>query len=654
MASSSETPFSIAVPESQISLLKQKLALATFPDELDEAGWLYGAPLADIKRLAKRWEDGYDWRKHEAALNAELPQFTRDIDIEGFGALNIHYVHKKSKVDGAIPLLFVHGWPGSFIEVRKILPLLVEASPEHPSFHVVAFSLPGYGFSAAPTKKGFGATQYAELGNKLMLALGYDEYVTQGGDWGFRITREIAHIYGHKHSKAWHTNFPLADPPSIKRPLLLLSHLLSYLPPLSYSASELAGLKRSGWFRTMGQGYFMLQTTRPQTIGYSLADSPVGLLAWIYEKLTEWTDGYPWDDDEVLTWISIYYFSRAGPAASLRIYYEVIQGSGANTFSTSQPTTIPVGYSYFPQELARLPRSWTKTPYLVFEGEHDSGGHFAAHEKPEELVGDLRKMFGRGGGDICSTYSLVKNHGISDEHITGALEAGKKFFALDTSLKMELDIGKSTNFKGYTALLQENVNPTGLGDLHEGFDIGWEPEGCDPLRLTTIADSAMSGTNIWPDNLPGFKEAVLAYYHDAIGIGRLLFPLFALALDLPEDFFADKITRPAAIMRILHYPPQPRTSMGEDGRQIGIGEHTDLGDQFARWTNDVFKSTPHRAINRSGKARYSIPLFFGTDYNVPLKSIPTCVSDEFPAKYEDITAGEYVKSRLAATYAVVH
>lgn len=325
-------------------------------------------------------------------MNSELPQYTRDIDVDGFGTLNIHYVHKRSDEKNAIPLLFVHGWPGSFIEIRKILPLLVEASPDYPSFHVVALSLPGFGFSAAPTKKGFGSPQYAEVGNKLMLALGYEEYVTQGGDWGSLITRRIASIYGTKHSKAWHTNMPYARPPSLSRPLLLFSHLLSYIPFLSYSDRDKAGLARTQWFVNLGSGYTALQSTQPQTLGYALADSPVGLLAWIYEKLVQWTDEYKWDDDEVLTWVSIYYFSRAGPAASLRIYYEATKD-----WTAQDSISIPQGHSYFPKEIFVLPRNWYKAPNLVFESDHEHGGHFAAHEKPEELAGDLRKMFGKGG-----------------------------------------------------------------------------------------------------------------------------------------------------------------------------------------------------------------------------------------------------------------
>ncbi|KAG6855800.1 hypothetical protein H0H87_010753 [Tephrocybe sp. NHM501043] len=168
--------FTIAVTDAQLSLLKKKLDLTTFPDELDDARWEYGAPLVDIQRLVGYWKDGFDWRKHEAALNIELPQFMRDLEVEGFGTLNVHYVYKKSEVKGAVPLLFVHGWPGSFIEVRKILPLLIQASADHPSFHVVAISLPGFGFSSAPTKKGFSIGQYAEVAHKLMIALGYEEY----------------------------------------------------------------------------------------------------------------------------------------------------------------------------------------------------------------------------------------------------------------------------------------------------------------------------------------------------------------------------------------------------------------------------------------------------------------------------------------------
>ncbi|PBK67281.1 Clavaminate synthase-like protein [Armillaria solidipes] len=288
--------------------------------------------------------------------------------------------------------------------------------------------------------------------------------------------------------------------------------------------------------------------------------------------------------------------------------------------------------------------------------------------------------------DACINvgFFYINNHGIAEDTITAAIDAGKKFFALPTSSKMDLDIHRSSNYKGYTALLGENTDPKGHGDLHEGFDLGWEEQDLEEMKNET----AMSGRNVWPEMAPGFKEPVLKYYHEAVRLGQKLFPLFALALDLPEDFFKDKTTKPAAIMRLLHYPSQKQSSVDEQEKVLGIGAHTDyecftilwqdrvpalqvknatgkwidavpipgtlvlnLGDQFARWTNDVFKSTLHRAINRSGEERYSIPLFFGTDYDVLLEPIPSCVSPEYPSKYEVVTAGEYVKTRLDATYA---
>ncbi|KAF5382511.1 hypothetical protein D9615_003067 [Tricholomella constricta] len=201
-------------------------------------------------------------------------------------------------------------------------------------------------------------------------------------------------------------------------------------------------------------------------------------------------------------------------------------------------------------------------------------------------------------------FFYLKNHGISEERVANVLEASKRFFALDISTKMELqpkklDIGKTSNFKGYTALLQENVNPAGQGDLHEGFDIGWEAElPSDAPVFTKTTSGAMSGTNVWPSNLPGFKEAVLAYYHDAIGLGKLLFPLFALALDLSEDFFDDKTTRPAAIMRILHYPPQS-SNVDAEGRQIGIGEHTDY-EASMMFRREIGTLTESASLDRVG------------------------------------------------------
>jgi len=394
-------PFKIDVSEDQFNDLKQRLSLTRWPDELEDAGWQYGAPLADVRRLAERWQSGYDWRKHERELNDTLPQYTLDIDVEGFETLNIHFVHRKSERYDAIPLLFVHGWPGSFIEVKKILPLLTSPPEGEQSFHVVAIDLPNFGFSQGVSKKEFGSAQYAEVGHKVMLALGYNQYAAQGGDWGFTVTRKIALMYGPEHVKAWHTNMPVCTPPlSIWTPWDTLRFLLT-----PYSESEKAAVARMKAFQKSGMGYFMEQSTRPQTVGYSLSDSPVGLLAWIYEKLVAWTDNYPWTDDEVLTWISIYWFSRAGPAASARIYYEIAGRGELSPSRATEKPVIPIGTSHFPKELFAPPDSWLPNlGNVVIQGKHTSGGHFAAYEQPELLVGDIRKMFAKEG----SVRKLIK------------------------------------------------------------------------------------------------------------------------------------------------------------------------------------------------------------------------------------------------------
>ncbi|KAH0586038.1 putative iron/ascorbate oxidoreductase [Termitomyces sp. J132] len=298
----------------------------------------------------------------------------------------------------------------------------------------------------------------------------------------------------------------------------------------------------------------------------------------------------------------------------------------------------------------------------------------------------VQQALAAGIRDACVNvgFFYVRNHGISEGTISATLEVAKEFFALPLETKMKLENHKTPNFKGYSPLLSGNNNPDNAGDLQEGFEFGWEP--IDPLTARDDEDSeTMSGANVWPLELPELRRKALKYYHAAVNLGKSLFPLFALALNLPSTFFDDKTQNSAALMKLLHYPPQTGAF---DERVIGIGAHTDwecftilwqepniqalqvlnsekqwvsappipgtlvinLGDQFARWTNDIFKSTVHRAVNRSGVHRYSIPLFFGTDYNVRLEPVPGCVSPKRPARYEVTTAGEYVKGRLQATY----
>ncbi|MCJ1373878.1 hypothetical protein MMC20_005108 [Loxospora ochrophaea] len=398
---SSPEPFTIAISQSKIDGLRQKLSLSELPDELEGAAWDLGCPLNDIDRLVKAWKN-WDWRQAERRLN-EVPQFHTSIEVDGFESLDIHFVHQKSEVIGAIPLLFVHGWPGSFIEVLKLLPLLTQSDGSGPAFHIVAPSLPNYGFSQGVSKRGFALAQYAETCHKLMLRLGYKHYVTQAGDWGFWITRAIGKLYPQS-CKASHINMVFARSPHFsKHPFLALQH--SFQP---YTERERRGIERSDWFHKEGMGYNLLQSTKPQTLSYALHDSPVALLSWIYEKLHDWADNYPWSDEEILTWVSIYQFSRAGPGAAHRIYYEVTH-SPTETYSDMQNYTrgVKFGLTYNPRDIDVVPKTWGRTlGDVVYETENDAGGHFYAHECPELLVRDLKIMLGKGGG----AYGLIEGN----------------------------------------------------------------------------------------------------------------------------------------------------------------------------------------------------------------------------------------------------
>ncbi|KAH7136180.1 Alpha/Beta hydrolase protein [Dendryphion nanum] len=387
-------PFAISISDEKLVRLNQKLALTDFPDECtDVEGWCHGTPLSEVQRLTNHWKTNFNWRAAEAKLN-QFPQYTLDVSVPNFGSQQVHFIHQPSQNKAAIPLLFVHGWPGSFIEATRIIPELVRDDIS-PSFHVVAPSLIDFGFSSGSKSKDFSIPQQAEVLHKVMLALGYDEYIVQGGDLGYLIARFLALKYGPKHVKAHHVNnVAPGEPNADAHPELHAKVQSSQL-----SEGELAGLGRTEVFSKEGNGYYKKQATKPQTVGYFMADSPVGLLAWLLECLHDWVDGYDWTDDEILTWISIYYFSSAGPAASSYVYYAIEHAEVSPFLEAQRYIEVPLGISRFPGDLILLPKLWNHTlGPVVFEKEHESGGHFAAWENPVAIVDDLRTMFGKNGG----------------------------------------------------------------------------------------------------------------------------------------------------------------------------------------------------------------------------------------------------------------
>ncbi|KAK6214553.1 hypothetical protein LQW54_004274 [Pestalotiopsis sp. IQ-011] len=388
-------PFKIDIPQARVDRLKQKLAAADFPPEIEGSGWDYGAPLADVKRLAKYWQEDFDWRKAEAELN-RMPQYTTRIELEGYDPIDLHFVHAKSPNPNAIPLLFCHGWPGSFDEVERMLPLLLDGGKDHPSFDVVAPSMPNYGFSSRVHQPAFGALKTAETFQKLMVdVLGYPEYVTQGGDIGYMVTRYMGYLYP-KSCKGSHYNFPIPTEPTEDK----FPEVAEEYKETKTKADE-DGFKRTEWFNNEGRGYAGEHSTKPQTLGYSLTDSPVGLLGWIYEKLHDWTDSYPWTDYEVCKWISIYWFSTPGPLASLWVYYDSKHTTDEKRSAvlSGYLKDVKIGVSKFPKELYVFPASWNKTlGNLVLNKVHTEGGHFAAFEKPSLLANDLREMYSKSGG----------------------------------------------------------------------------------------------------------------------------------------------------------------------------------------------------------------------------------------------------------------
>jgi pimeloyl-ACP methyl ester carboxylesterase len=371
-------PFQIDIPQAALDDLRDRLARTRWPDQLPGAGWEAGVPLGYLKDLAGYWATGYDWRAAEAQLN-EFPQFTTIIDGQ-----NVHFLHVRSAEPGALPLIITHGWPGSVAEFVNIIgPLTDPAShggDPADAFHVVAPSLPGFGFSGPVHHPGWGTGRVARAWAELMNRLGYHRYGAQGGDTGAIVSPELGRI-DPGHVIGVHVNnlgtFPSGDP------------------------AELAGLTESDqerltlmdrWGREMS-GYAIVQSTRPQTLSYALTDSPAGQLAWIVEKFKEWTDpaaALPEDAidrDLILTDVSVYWLT-ATAGSSARIYYE----DTATWGKAKQRSSVPTGVAVFPMDITIRPLA-ERDHNVVHWAEFGRGGHFAAMEAPDLLVGDVREFF---------------------------------------------------------------------------------------------------------------------------------------------------------------------------------------------------------------------------------------------------------------------
>jgi pimeloyl-ACP methyl ester carboxylesterase len=372
-------PFHLAIPQAELDDLNFRLDRTRWPARETVDDWSQGAPLAKVRALCTYWRHHYDWRRCETMLNG-FGQFKTELD-----GLDIHFLHVQSPHPGAMPLLITHGWPGSVIEFTKVIGALTDpvahGGEASDAFHVVAPSLPGFGFSGQPVQTGWNVARIARAWVVLMERLGYTRWVAQGGDWGAAVTKGIG-MARPAACAAIHLNLPLSFPTP--------EDLAAELTP-----AEQAALVAIAHYRDHESGYAKQQATRPQTLGYGLVDSPVGQAAWIYEKMWGWTDnqGQPEDAlslDEILDNIMLYWLPGSS-AASGRLYWE--------SLSDLSPVAIdmPVGVSIFPKELFRPSRRWAERlmPNIIHWNELGHGGHFAAWEQPELFVREIRDCFRR-------------------------------------------------------------------------------------------------------------------------------------------------------------------------------------------------------------------------------------------------------------------
>jgi pimeloyl-ACP methyl ester carboxylesterase len=365
--------FEVQVGDEVLDDLRQRLERTRFPDQIEGTGWDYGMPAAYLRELVAYWRDGYDWGAEEARLNG-FAQFRTVLDGQ-----SVHFIHARSPREDALPLLITHGWPGSVVEFLDVIPMLTD--PSHgDAFHVVAPSLPGYGFSEPPRTRGWDVVRIASAFTELMARLGYGRYVAQGGDWGAQVTTRIGGL-DPDHCAAVHVNMAIASPPS---------------DPVPLTKEEQADMAAMQEFMREEAAYANEQGTKPQTLGAALNDSPAGLLAWIVEKFRTWSDcdGDPlncFTRDQLITNVMLYWVTQTA-TSSARLYWETMHGG---SWSGAPYVGVPTGVARYPKEPLRWPRAWVERQYNVTHwAVMPRGGHFAAMEQPSLFVDDLRAFFG--------------------------------------------------------------------------------------------------------------------------------------------------------------------------------------------------------------------------------------------------------------------
>ena len=379
--------FRVSVPQEALDDLRRRLATTRWPDQETVTDQSQGVQLATMKDLVRYWQTDYDWRKAEARLNA-LPQFMTTID-----GVDIHFIHVRSRYPNAMPLIMTHGWPGSIFELLNVIDPLTDPTAHggraEDAFDMVVPSMPGYGFSGKPATTGWSPVRIARAWDTLMKRLGYTRYVAQGGDFGARVSEALAR-QAPEGLLGIHMNLLLNIPPEISRAVGAGDPA-----PAGLSEKEKAAYEQR---KALAFAYLIEQSTRPQTIGYSLAESPSGLAAWMidhdphsYQQIAHAFEGHPEGSltrDQILDDITLYWVTNTGASAA-RLYWE-----SARVVYKGQ-VSVPTGFTVFPGELWRAPRSWVERTYpnLIYFNEVDKGGHFAAWEQPELFAAEVRAAF---------------------------------------------------------------------------------------------------------------------------------------------------------------------------------------------------------------------------------------------------------------------